>query len=147
MKYLLYLIIFLLLACSINAHGWKYYTDTLGNIDTSHIIIERNDSTLIYKTKDYFQPLKFKIDTVKADTTIIDWKLEMIYISTCLEPKNINGAHLYTLMGCPSGVECNYCMTHREQVGKAVPVYKITYDFDTLYYLSPEQLNIIKRVR
>lgn len=89
-------------------------------------------------------PLIPIIDTTRIDTTITDWELRMVEVSNCEDyPKE---AHWMTAMGCPpSKPGCNYCMSHRETVGKAFPVYDIKYHIDTIgYRLTAEQLRRLR---
>lgn len=83
------------------------------------------------------------IDTT-IDTVIIDWELRMVEVNNCEDYPN--EICVITLMGCPpSNPDCNYCMNHRETIGKAFPVYDIKYTLDTIgYRLTAEQLRRLR---
>jgi hypothetical protein len=82
-----------------------------------------------------------KIDTVEADSTIVDWGVRKITVNNCEEyPRE---ACYTTLVGWSGGPDPNYCISHGTIIGKAYPIYNIEYTIDTAYRLTPEQVALI----
>lgn len=107
------------------------------------------DSTCISYTDPFISniTLPMKIDTVRVDTDTIgfDYIGKEVHISA----DEYSGCWM-TLMGCPpSNPDCNYCITEGHYKIDSVwqPIVNIKYTTDTTYYLTPEQVEWLKRCR